>query len=491
MRITVPLGSLLMAGCAAPSVELSPASGSMAGYFEVRADLRRVAFEADEVQGGTLGGVPIYDVVADGDGFRFQVQGAPTPGPADLELFVGGDSHRFDDVFTYEPAVDPLFDRFWAIGASLTQGVQGGVPTRWAQLHSPGRVVAAQAGAHYALPLLNEDVFPTIDAEDIGPPPACEVPNVVSFVASAAVDVLAKINDVEADRLDFSLARATPDLAPRDVAVGGSNLTTLVDGPGEDFATGFLAKLVYAVDLEIADPVDISQLDLVEAGEPTLIVCTDCYGNDLITAIVEGATIDPSRVTPDEVFRPKLEELVARTAGTGAEVFLANMPRPTTLPATDEKIRAAVHAAEELATLNGEDPVAAGAAELADQEERASRVDEAGARFNAMLEEVAADYPNVHVVDFAGEVERIQAEGLMVDGATLSVRKLDGLLSTDGVHFSDTGYAMLANLFLDAIEADLGVVVPRADLGLALATDPYAPDALLGQGLDVTACDPR
>ncbi len=69
-------------------------------------------------------------------------------------------------------------------------------------------------------------------------------------------------------------------------------------------------------------------------------------------------------------------------------------------------------------------------------------------------------------------------------GSTLKVEKLVGLLSVDGVHFSDTGYALVANLFLDEIENVLGVEIERVPLEAVAQTDPYSPHALEEGGLD-------
>ncbi len=488
MRLVVP-ALLVACGSAEPAFDRD--RGPLTGYAQVRLDLAGTRIDPAEVTALSVGGVPAYDLRADGDALVAWIQGAPEPGPADAVLVAAGERVVIEGAYRFDPPVDPLFDRMYALGASLTQGVQGGVPTRHAQLAGPAFGVARQAGAYFALPLLREDLFPTIEAGDIGPPPDCAVPNVVTFVAGAAVDVLAKINDPEEDRIDFALARATPDLEPRNLAVGGSNVATLVDGPGDDFATGFLAKLVYDVHSDFADPVPASQLDLVEAADPTLIVITDTYGNDLITAIVEGTGIDPDKLTDEALFRDKLGELLDRTAATGAEVFVANIPRVTLLPATEEKVQAAVRLAEIDAENRGEDPVAAAAAEEEAQRALVAEIEAAGERFNAILDELAANHPTVHVVDFAGRVAEIEETGLHIDGQTVTVDKLGGLLSTDGVHFSDTGYAMVANLFLDAIEAELGVAVPRIDLGPVLRADPYSPSNLRAAGLDPEACFPR
>ncbi|MHB8305174.1 MAG: SGNH/GDSL hydrolase family protein [Vulcanimicrobiaceae bacterium] len=53
-----------------------------------------------------------------------------------------------------------------------------------------------------------------------------------------------------------------------------------------------------------------------------------------------------------------------------------------------------------------------------------------------------------------------------------------GLLSFDGLHPSDTGYALVANAFIGTIDQAFGATVPplsQAQIGAIYATDPYAP----------------
>ena len=44
-------------------------------------------------------------------------------------------------------------------------------------------------------------------------------------------------------------------------------------------------------------------------------------------------------------------------------------------------------------------------------------------------------------------------------------------MTLDGLHFSDTGYGILANIFLDAIDAELGGVPSRVDLEAVITGD--------------------
>jgi len=55
-----------------------------------------------------------------------------------------------------------------------------------------------------------------------------------------------------------------------------------------------------------------------------------------------------------------------------------------------------------------------------------------------------------------------------------------GLLSIDGIHPSNTGYALVANAFIQTIDAAYGATAPplsAAELQAVAATDPYAPPA--------------
>lgn len=409
----------------------------------------------------------------DGERLRFVDQGSPRPGPAELVVVsADGTETRLPDAFTYTPAADPVFERIAALGASLTQGVQGGVPTAHGLLHSPGAFVASRSGGFLPLPLLVPDLFPTIGPADIGPAPECEVPGVSAFVGDAALEVVGQLST--GDGLDLSLGRQDPMLPAWHVAVGGAQVGDLEEGPAsDDFAGQFLARLVYAPDVALGAPLPHSQLDLIDAAAPSLVLCTDLAGNDVILPVTRPGPIDLSALTPADAVAASVERVVARLAETGAEVFLATLPRPTLLPLAIDKRRRLVAEGYDAGEVDA-------VFETVDARAEAN---------NAAMVAAADRYDNVHIVDLAGAVERVEAEGVAVGDQTLGPGKLGGLISTDGVHFSDTGYAMTANVFIERINDALGTDVPQVDLAAIAAADPYHPDALRAAGLDPTACD--
>jgi hypothetical protein len=109
---------------------------------------------------------------------------------------------------------------------------------------------------------------------------------------------------------------------------------------------------------------------------------------------------------------------------------------------------------------------------------------------NAMVDSLAAQYDNVHIVDFYGGIGLVADEGLQIGDETLEVGRFTGLLSLDQLHFSDTGYATLANFMLESINEVFGTDAEGIDLEAVLAQDPYSRANLEADGLDWAACDP-
>jgi lysophospholipase L1-like esterase len=471
----------LLLGCSADEgpLLLAPEGGPVSGYY--RLELAEPGVDPALVTMVAVGSNRALALeVLDAHRLAVMVQGDPVAGTASI-VYHGETTVVGGRPFTYTPPRDPRFERLVAFGASLTMGVQNGVPTHLGGLMSPPAQLARQLHGYCPLPLLIEQFLPEMTAADIGPAPACAPPDVAAFATQSAGEVFAVLKH------GYQAARVDPDLVPHNVAVGNARIRTMLYGPEEnDFAGNFLANLVY-------DPYRsgafASQIELLEWLEPTLVISTDLYGNDVAAAMLAGDVIDPSLNTPTEAFEADLNALVPRLAATGAEVFLANMPRPSILPLTQEKKARMIEVAVAEALEQGTDPEAAAAVAEAEADAAIAEVDAQAATFNDLLSAAASEHDNVHVIDLAAAVEAVAVTGIDAGGQKLDARKFGGLLSLDGVHFTDTGYALLANLFIDAINAELATSVPAIDLDVVIATDRGSPAALAAGGFDVDACD--
>lgn len=80
------------------------------------------------------------------------------------------------------------------------------------------------------------------------------------------------------------------------------------------------------------------------------------------------------------------------------------------------------------------------------------------------------------VVDVHGLVDQIYLHGytLPKSNTILTTDFFGGLFSLDGIHPSNTGYAIIANRFIDTMNAAFGMRIPKADIASAFAADPLA-----------------
>jgi lysophospholipase L1-like esterase len=399
---------------------------------------------------------------------QFVVQGQPLPGPAEVVLGTADGTHSLGPIFEYLPPGNAHFEVMAALGASLTQGVQRGVPSYHGSLMSPATQIARQAGAYFPLPLLKEGLFPQIGTGEISAPPECAIPSIVEFVAGSAVSVIVTLTNAETGEIAFANGRLDPEITVHNVAVGGARVSDILRGPKPDnVGVNFIGHLVLDLEGDLLSPTSATQIEHIEALNPTLIVSSDFFFNDIAYAVLT-ADLDPEVATPADELAADINDLVERLAATGAQVFLPTMPWPGLLPAAiqqmermeEEAANAAMGAIAERAVLANEALIA-----------------------------VAAKHDNVHVVPVAEQTEELMINGIEVSGQWLTTQKLGGLLGLDGVHFTDTGYALVANTFIETINDVLHSDIPAIDLTRILADDVESPTALKEAGLDPSLCD--
>lgn len=464
------------AGMQGPPPALTPSSGSMSGYFEVHLDLSQQTYGAADVERIELGGIAGIYLAPEGDGLRFMVQGQPEPGPVDLVITTAAGEQRVTDAFSYDPPRVEGIQRVAAVGASISQGFQAGAITAHGVRGSPPAWVARQLGAHIGLPLFTDDLFPPITVADIGPPPLCESPASSDWITRSVGLMVPKLTAVSPDGSPRAAGgRVDPTLDVSHLAISGSHVADVLFGPMGGGAT-VLARLVYAPDGAILDPVEDSPLDRVETLAPDILLAIDVYGNDVLLEE------PPDSVEEEEDLRAILVEDIAaaveRMAGTGAEVFVGDIPPTSVMP----KWRSMKAVAVAEAPPEEQDAVAAQFdADVAIIDERTRIANEA-------LYAAVARFENVHRVPTAQAVLDIIDAPLMVGDEALTVDLFGGLIGLDGVHFTDTGSAHTANLIIDAMNTALDLDVPRIDLETVLATDRERPSALSEAGLPLDAC---
>lgn len=443
---------LACAACEPAGVSVSPEVLPATGYATVQLDLSRTDHVPEDVTALVVGGLPAFDLRVDGDTLLATVQGGP-PGSASIVATLDGDPVELG-VLTYEGPVDPLFERLIAFGASLTQGTRDAVPTSSSQLGGPVMQLARAASAFFPLPLLADPLTP-MSVDDIT---ACQAPDTVSFILSGIGDAAARLTDPDSGALDLSRARVTPEVVPYNVAIGNARMPAQRLGPVDDPVAGMIGRITLEAEGDnLFAPLSQTPIERVLALQPTLLVSIDLYGNDIIRPVFEQGSVD-AIVAPEDM-AVELGLQLDLLAATDAQVVLATLPDVTLLPG--------------LGTLSPADITA---------------LQGLVAAYNDHLLEEADARSWLHVADLATAVQAYD-DGLSLGGQALSLGPLGGLLSLDGLHFTDTTNALVAQVLADTLEAELGVTVPPIDVEAVLAQDIRSPAALRQAGVD-PACLP-
>jgi hypothetical protein len=417
-----------------------------------------------EVNYFSVGGLQVVEPHWSDHAVTVTLQGAPRPGRADI--FIQGShgrTHQFDKL-TFDPPVDAHTPVTWmAFGASFTMGTESSGVDPHTQRYGVVADVARAAGVYLGLPLVAPQTTSPLQPTDFYPD-CTQIPGTgggASSIAVVTADPVTGLLDLRRGRLDWTLE-------PRDVGVGGATVDDVVHG-----VHGSLALLAHIINDptvdpgEILSPETVSQLDRVEAADPDIGLSSDLIGNDVIPAVLDGkGDLDASLVTPLAMVEPLLQQLAARLGKLHGHYFIANLPDPTFVPHVTQ-LRAR-RLAQGMDTAESFDAKVQQIQGLADA-------------YNAALTAALAPYPNLHLVDFRGEVERIR-HGTVVAGETLTVDAWGGLLSLDGLHLTDTGYALYAQVFVDRLNEVLGLHIPAVDVDGIHATDALAPARLRAAG---------
>lgn len=372
--------------------------------------------------------------------------------------------------------------RLVIVGDSLSAGFQNGSLLDSQQTHGYAALVAAQAGVPLILPL-------------IAPP---GIPNVLELISVGPPPILVRAPGTSTGRDDI-FAQAT------DLAVPGHNVEdALVTRPGPPIDD--LTDLVLGLPGLLAG-VSRSQLEWAEALHPTTVFVW--IGNN--DALGAALAADPSLVTPVPQFRAQYTELMNRLNATGAALIVANIPDVTVVPAltpTEDVVEETglplfvigpilgigegdFVTPQGIALIPGilsnpsSGPLPSSVVLRAGQ---AAQIRATVNAYNEIIEDAAEEH-GAALVNIHALLNRIRAHGFEVNGERLTTEFLGGIFSLDGVHPTNTGYAVLANQFIRALDRKFDTEIPPLNVKKVAASDPLVfpgiePPDSLGRHVD-------
>jgi lysophospholipase L1-like esterase len=372
------------------------------------------------------------------------------------------------------------FTRTVFLGDSLTAGYQSGSLLDTQQVHGYANLVATQAGFPIALPLIAYPGAPSvIQLVSVGPPP---VTTTAPGTTSGRDDFGLQPTDLAVPGAYVNdVANTLPLLTP---TTPQQQINQLVLGyPGFGFGTAY------------------SQAQQAIAANPTTIFLW--IGNN--DALVADLTGMPSSMTSTANFTTQYQSLIQLlTTKTNAHLVLGNIPDVTLVPylqpaalilaeysaATGYPI-ASLSALLGITTGDFVTPAGLTQIPLILTGQQKTPISDAGvlsaaevvtvkaqvAAFNTVIA-AQATASGATLVDINALFNSLAANGLTVGGYTGTNSFLGGFFSLDGIHPTNTGYAVVANKFIDSLNAAVGSKIPDVNLIPIVAADPLWPPNL-------------
>src|SRR5580658_2900656 len=353
------------------------------------------------------------------------------------------------------------------VGDSLSAGYQNSQLIETSQVHGYANVVATQAGVDLNLPLLPAPGFPQVSP---GPYP---------------------------ETIGLTFVPRTNNNQTRDVAVPGFTVGALVEfQPPCTPAAIPVPVFVQVLASEILNPtcaVDPGPTELTEAallGPSTTILWIG--SNDALLPILFGE--DATDLPTFGFLQNVAESTLASASGS---LVVANIPDVTLLPYLASVDRLAqilglpVPFVEKVFGLNQGDLVTPYAFALIEamggsltllpdsiadgpviiRAAAVAQIRDTVVAYNAIIAEEAASNGAV-LVDLYALVNDLAAHGKVVNGQKLTTEFLGGLFSYDGIHPTNTGYAIIADEFIKVMNRTLAARVPPISIEHVAKTDP-------------------
>jgi hypothetical protein len=372
------------------------------------------------------------------------------------------------------PPVTPSFANTVFIGDSLAAGFQNGSLLDTQQSHGWAALFAQQASAAITLPLIAPPGAPAVmELVSVGPPP-------VTTTAPGT-----------------TTGRDNPSQQPTDLAVPGHHLHDLINAAPTAFPT---SNEDIITTLVLGFPTGNTNTQLAEAIalKPSALLVW-IGSNDALAADSTGM---PSSMTSLASFTTDFTQLMTTLhSQSSATLIVANLPDVTAIPyltpeatvLSEASAQSGVPAAQlatalglapgDLVTARGLSEVEAALKNIATGQ-TPTPLDDAGVLTAAEVQQVQAledQYNQVitqqtaavggTLVDIHSFFQKLSA-GIAINNVNATTGYLGGLFSLDGIHPTNTGYALVANQFIDTINASLKTTFADVNVSSIASTDP-------------------
>ena len=375
--------------------------------------------------------------------------------------------------------------RLVVVGDSLSAGVQNFSLLDVQQIKGYATLIAEQAGVPMTLPLVPYPGAPNVlELESFGPPP----------VIQAAPGTLPRIPRVN------PLSRPTNLSVPGITVEQALTLTPNANADPTDPVAGW-ANIVLGFPTPFLFPGPAqTQVQQAVALKPTTVIVWLGNNDVLVPALFGGSP------TPTDTFATAYHNVMLALSQTKARFIVANIPDVTGLPYLTPAATLAEEVGLPLSQVTSRLGIGAGdylrpsGVTIAEQILRGApgplsnytctaepfspapvacvltaaevtSFQETIKAYNSTIASNAASF-GATLVDIYSLVENIYQNGYKAGGYCLTAGFLGGLFSLDGVHPTNTGYAIVANTFIHQMNTTMATRIPPVFVGEVVNRDP-------------------
>jgi hypothetical protein len=390
------------------------------------------------------------------------------------------------------PKVD--FSRLVVVGDSLSAGFQNFSLLDSQQSHGYASLVAQQAGTSLTLPSV----------------PYPGVPNVMTLVSLGPPPVVGTVSGTVP-----AIPRDNPSEQPTNLAVPGVTISQVLTQRPNAAAISPIDQMANIV-LGFPSPFLIpgparTQIEQAVALQPTAVIAWAGNNDALLPALTGNLAGLTSVDEFHAAYKKMLDELAPTpTSPTSPTLITANIPDVTEVSYFEPVAQVAASAGLPLVTVTSmlgvgpQDYIRASAIPKAQQiltgqtavpltqtqcasplagfgpsqipcvltAADAQTVRTRIAAYNAVIASEAALHQAV-LVDIHSMMDQLAANGITIAGQHFTTSFLGGLFSLDGFHPTNTGYAVIANQFIDTINQQLKAKIPDVSLPNVMWLDPF------------------
>jgi lysophospholipase L1-like esterase len=384
------------------------------------------------------------------------------------------------------------------LGDSLTAGYQSSSLLDTQQVHGWAPLVAKQASFPIVQPLIAYPGAPNVlQLVSIGPPPVITPvcpPSGTSSVCGTTTgrdNFATQVTDLAVPgALLNDVMNTVPLVNP---TAGQQQLNQLVLGfPGFGFGQA------------------LSQLGFAIQAQPTTVFLW--IGNN--DALIADLTGMPSSMTSVANFTSQYQALMTQlTTLTSAHLVIGNIPDVTQVPYLQPAALVLAQTSQQshlptsvlsglLGIVPGDyvNPTGLAQIPLILAQTQKGPITDAGVlsaaevvtvqsqvtAFNQVISQ-QAQAANATLVDINALFKQLTTSGITINGYTGTATFLGGFFSLDGIHPTNTGYAVVANKFIDTMNASFSSKIPDVALDPIAASDPLWPPNLVPHAISAHA----